>query len=290
LCENRRSKALNPDEKQLAQGSFIHIKERVLNNMVEKKFEIPGASGKPITMTFAEPEGGGKAIVILCHGFMSSKGSQTNRDLTKRLLPKQIATCRFDFFGHGEDGHPFQELTLSACLEQLEAVLAWAQKTPGMKIGLLGSSFGGLVALHAASRHPELSALALKCPVSDYPPIWRDRLGAPGMAHWQQSGSLSFMSPEGRARLDYRFFEDLLSYKTYSEAEKITTPTHIIHGEADDDVPFSQSVRLHEILRSDKELLAIEGADHSFSKQKDFDRMLDSLTEWFVQTMSLASP
>jgi len=255
--------------------------------MTEKKIHLVWDTEERMSVSLLEPGEGSEAIVLFCHGFMSRKESETNQRLGEHLRKKGIASACFDFWGHGEDEHPFREITLTRCLGQLEALLAWADARY-LRIGLLGSSFGGLAAIHAAARHPGIAALGLKCPVSNYPPIWRDRLGEAGMVHWREAGCLSFMSEEGRARLDYRFFEDLLKYNTYSDAAKIVSPTHIVHGSADEDVPCSQSERLHHILQSKKELTVIEGADHPFSKHEDFEKMLKVLEEWLVQKMKCA--
>ncbi len=234
---------------------------------------------------FAVPGAPPRAAVLLCHGLMSNRESGTNRALTERLCAHRVATLRFHFVGHG-DGSPLADLTLTRCLDQVNGALAWLAKQGFAQIGLVGSSFGGLVAILAAARHPTLFAVGLKCPVSDYPPLWRSRLGEGGMRHWQESGLLTFAGPGGKARLGYAFYEDLLRYPTESAAQKIQSPTRIIHGDADPDVPVAQSLRLFSVLKSPKEICVIPGADHEFSRAEDFEQMIGGLTEWMLATRS----
>ncbi len=252
---------------------------------MEREVILESSPGELTTVIVSEPKEGSDRIVLLCHGFMSSKESQTNRLLTKKLLSEDIATCRFDFYGHGEDKGSFQEITLSRCLKQIDAVLSWIGDNTYSRIGLLGSSFGGLTAILSAAKHPEIRTVALKCPVSDYPPIWRALLGEAGMANWQADHLLSFATPEGRARLDYAFYEDLLHYDTYQEATAIEAPVLIVHGDADADVPFKQSQKLLRTLKCKAELNAISGADHQFTKPEDFDQMITHFFKWFVCTI-----
>ena len=40
-------------------------------------------------------------IIILCHGFTTSKDNSTYTQLEQILNKQDIATFRFDFFGHG---------------------------------------------------------------------------------------------------------------------------------------------------------------------------------------------
>ena len=249
---------------------------------MEKKIVLEPVPSEKTSAVLAAPEKGTGRIVLLCHGFMSTRESSTNRKLTARLLPGDIATLRFDFFGHGESDGPFEKLTLSRCLAQAEGLLQWCKENGYTRIGLAGSSFGGLVAIHLAANHPELLAVGLKCPVSNYPPIWNERLGEAGVDFWKKSGLLSFATPQGKARLEYPFYEDLLKYDTYRDAGKIQSPALIVHGEADEYVPFDQSRDLFQALSAPKEMEAVPGADHAFSNPEDFEKMADRITRWLA--------
>ncbi len=249
---------------------------------MEKTIELKINSENKIAMVLSEPEKPSANIVLLCHGFMSSKESSTNKILTEKLLAKNIATCRFDFYGHGEDGHPFQDLTLTRCLNQAEEIISWITQSDYSKLAIMGSSYGGLVAILLAARHPETVALGLKCPVSDYPPLWHGLLGEAGMSAWKKDGILSFASHDGRARLDYAFYEDLLGIDAYKEAAEIRASTLIVHGDADEDVPVEQSERLYQTLTSKKEFEKMSGADHQFNKDEHFEKMIDRLLREFV--------
>lgn len=253
---------------------------------MEKKLELNLIDQQKTAVVLASPEGSTSRAVLLCHGFMSSKESETNRTLTPRLLSKRIAACRFDLFGHGESDGPFSRLTLTQCLEQTEAMLRWLSENGYAQIGLIGSSFGGLIAIHVAAAHPDLFAVALKCPVSDYPPIWRAQLGETGMNHWKESGLLAIATPGGKARLEYTFYEDILKYDTYRAAARIKSPTVVVHGEADEYVPFDQSLRLFDTLRptnDQREMEEIPGANHEFSKPEDFERMIARIERWILK-------
>ncbi len=250
--------------------------------MQERQVEIEVAPGELTTLILAEPESPSDRIVLLCHGFMSANASSTNIELSGRLTAEGIATCRFDFDGHGAQPRPLQEMLMSRCVQQVAAILDWLVSAGYEQIGLLGSSFGGLIALHGAARRKAVKVLALKCPVSNYPPLWQERLGEAGMKFWKDNNLLTFAGLDGRARLEYGFYEDLLQFDTYEEAARIEVPTLIVHGDADEDVPFAQSEKLFEILQCEKTFKVITGADHPFSKEEDFEQMLDFIFDWFV--------
>jgi len=250
--------------------------------MQEREITIEVSPGELTTLILAEPQGQCERVVLLCHGFMSDNASSTNLELSRRFVKAGIATARFDFDGHGAQPRPLQEMLMSRCVQQVEAILDWLVSNGYAQIGLLGSSFGGLIAIHGAARKKAVKVLALKCPVSNYPPLWRDRLGEPGMKFWKDNNLLTFAGIDGRARLEYGFYEDLLQFDTYKEAAAIEAPTLIVHGDADEDVPFAQSEKLFEILQCEKTFVPIEGADHPFSKDEDFEKMLGLIFDWFV--------
>jgi pimeloyl-ACP methyl ester carboxylesterase len=119
---------------------------------LEQTLPFTDSSGHQISGILAKPAGGTDRLAVLCHGFLSNKNSATNRALTAMLLPQGIATLRFDFFGHGDSEGPFEKLTVGIAVQQTLAALGLAGSRGYRKIGLVGSSFGGLVTILAAGQ------------------------------------------------------------------------------------------------------------------------------------------
>ena len=223
-------------------------------------------------------------LVVLCHGFLSNKNSTTNKTLTRLLLDRKIATFRFDFFGQGESEGPFEQITLTMAIDQARSALDLVTAKGYRRLGLTGSSFGGLVAILVAARHPGLSALALKCPVADFPETLRLEFGNQRMAHWKQFNEIpNVTGGPSPVPLHYQLYEDCLMYDAYKEAESIRVPTLIVQGACDELVPLHQSRRLIVALRGDKRLEVLAGADHGFTKGDDFRRMTTLIAEWMAQ-------
>ena len=107
-------------------------------------------------------------IIILCHGHSSSKDSKTFTSIEERLNNSGIASFRFDFYGHGESEGYFGDCTISEAACDILNAIDFLKEKGYSKIGLLGSSFGGISSLIAASKTSDLIVLALKAPVSDY--------------------------------------------------------------------------------------------------------------------------
>jgi pimeloyl-ACP methyl ester carboxylesterase len=105
--------------------------------------------------------------VIFVHGLGSSKESPRNVVIAQRLLETGIAALLFDLSGHGESSFDAQD-DEGAYLNDLEATFHWAARQhelDGMRLGVAGSSLGGVVALHAATHHLlQPAAMVLRAP------------------------------------------------------------------------------------------------------------------------------
>jgi alpha/beta superfamily hydrolase len=236
----------------------------------------------------AIPNGGTDKISILCHGFLSSKTSSTNNALTRMLIDQDIATFRFDFFGQGESEGPFDQITISLAVEQAQRAVELMRDRGYRHIGLMGSSFGGLVSILAASQRTDLACLALKCPVVDFAEELRLEFGDDGMAQWKATDTIpNIMGGPDRITLHYAFYEDALRQIAYNPARSITAPTVIVQGDCDEHVPLHQSRQLYEALRAKKYLEMLPGADHQFTKGPDFTRMIHVIADWLIQHLSV---
>ena len=229
------------------------------------------------------PGSGTDRIAVLCHGFLSGKNSTTNKTLTRNLTTRGIATFRFDFFGHGDSDGPFEEITTTLAMHQTEAALDLLTARGYDRIGLVGSSFGGLVAILTAARRSDIDCLALKCPVVDFAEELRVTLGPDELPLWQSTGAIpNVLGGADRVRLRYDFYEDCLRQIAYEPAERITVPTLIVQGERDECVPLHQSRRLYDALRGPKRLILLPDADHQFTRAEDFHQMTTLISDWLV--------
>lgn len=227
---------------------------------------------------------------MLCHGFLSGKNSTTNRTLTRLLNEQDLATFRFDFFGHGDSDGPFENITVTLALHQTLAALDLVTIRGYDRIGLVGSSFGGLVAILTAAQCRDIACLALKCPVVDFAEELRLTFSAEELDRWQATGTIpNIVGGPDRVRLHYDFYEDCLKHIAYGPAERITAPTLIVQGEQDECVPLHQSQRLHDVLGGPKRLDLLPGADHQFTRGEDFRRMTTSISDWLITHLSWES-
>lgn len=223
-----------------------------------------------------------KPITILCHGFPSSKDSNTNLALEKALNEDGVSTLRFDFFGQGESEGNFEDITISECVEDIFSAVKYLKSLGYAKIALVGSSSGGGASIMAAAKLPDLFALVLKAPAVDHLEVEIAKRGEYGIEQCKEKGYAYHVRSNGeKFKINYSFFEDLKNNIGYDVADKISAPTLIVHGDADKDVPIVQSIKISTLIEN-CHLQIFHGADHRFSKSEDFEKMIHTIAEFIV--------
>lgn len=251
--------------------------------MIEQPLIWNDREGHRVAAVLTAPTDASTSVGVLCHGFLSGKDSTTNKTLTRLLTERGIATLRFDFFGHGESKGPFERLTTSLAVGQARAAIDLMRQRGYTRVGLMGSSFGGLVALLTAAQRTDLACLALKCPVVDFAEELRLEFGEEEMAAWKATDTIpNIMGGADRIPLQHAFYEDSLRQIAYDPARSITAPTLIVQGDADEHVPLHQSRQLFDVLGVEKRLEMLAGADHQFTKGDDFRRMTALIADWLT--------
>jgi len=108
------------------------------------------------------------AAVMFVHGLGSGKDSPRNIVIAERLRDAGIASLLFDLSGHGDATTDPRADEQAAWTDDVAAAFAWLRARPevdGGRIGIAGSSLGGVIALdalRAGSVSPR--ALVLRAP------------------------------------------------------------------------------------------------------------------------------
>ena len=250
-------------------------------------------------------------LVILCHGYASSKDSNSTKSLAQKLVKAGLCIFRFDFTGCGDsEGILEYDLTPMVGLDDLKS----AVKQIGKKsFALYGSSFGGYVALlYSERKNSGFQVFDRESQVFDSETQTRGTESAPDKANLERGrenqgrknvgiysskhqilavGLKSPVSdfvqviknrPLGRT---VKFYEEVKRINLYSDAKQINCPFLIIHGDKDDVVPISQSVKLMKALGSKiKRLEVIKDADHDI-RGEDLEKATALIANFFKQTL-----
>ncbi len=221
------------------------------------------------------------AAVILCHGMESSKESEKLVAMSRTLADKGVGALRFDFACSGESGGKFEEITYSGEVEDLQAAFNFLRPHRAERIGLLGSSMGGTVALLLAARESRVKALVTIAAPIHPEKITENLLSQEEVLRWRQTGFLIY---HGR-RINISFLDDLQRLNVPQVAKTISCPALVIHGDRDSTVPVDEAYELYGQLSSLKKLRILKGADHRLSEPRFMEEALKESVDWLVQNL-----
>jgi pimeloyl-ACP methyl ester carboxylesterase len=205
-------------------------------------------------------------LVIMCHGLTMNKLGTPWRlfvQAARFLCSRGFAVLRFDFRGSGDSEGDFEAQTITSQLADLEAVLNISERLSS-RIGIIGHSNGGAVALLAAVRDSRINCI----------------IG------WGAVSNFAILGCSARDFGGFRITDELLrdcrSYDLLEAARKLRKPFLIIHGSADEAVPVSHALNLYESLKGQKKLRLIPECGHLFTTHRDllFSLTADWLDKW----------
>ena len=166
--------------------------------------------------------------VVYLHGFASSPRSSKACWFERELTSRGVGYSCPDF-----NEPAFETLTVTRMLQQVTLAVAAASDGP---IGLVGSSLGAFVALHAAQadRTSRIDRLVLLAPAIDFGGNRLRQLGEHGIDEWRRSGSLRLFHYGDNAPRDVGFglYEDAARYDAF--AVPVTMPTLVVQGRQDE--------------------------------------------------------
>jgi carboxymethylenebutenolidase len=203
--------------------------------------EYPGSEGEMPAHLYSPPGNGRFPGLLVLH---TSAGPGPNVEaFARRLASLGYVTMTPDLFSlheFGAEGRTDHPLVLTDLAGALDFLKARPEVDPA-RIGVVGFSFGGRLAILAVAAHPSLRAAVVYYAVADHRELARTR-------------------PVGERALTVRPLTEL--------APRVHVPVLIHHGEADRVVPLEQGRLLHAALRAagkESTLYTYPGADHLFN-------------------------
>lgn len=200
--------------------------------------------------------------IVACHGLNASKDSDKYLLLGEALPAAGFALARFDFRGCGESSGIEEETTIASRMEDVEAVLAFLERHPRVdgRVGLLGSSLGGFVALQVAGRRPGMPVVT-----------------------WNAPASLTELANDDLRENRGLGVAFALEYATghYALAPDGITRHLIVHGDADEVVTLEHGLALHERAADPCDLVILEGGDHRLTGPAHRAHAIEISRDWF---------
>lgn len=208
-------------------------------------------------------------------GFNSDMTGSKAEALDGLALATGRPFLRFDYSGHGQSQGRFEDGTLSLWLEEAATVFTGLSDGPMV---VAGSSMGGhlaLLLLRRLSADPAQAArirgLLLIAPAADMTALLWAEAGPEARAAIMAEGRWLRPSAYGEPYpVTRRLIEDGRRHLILDDGMAVACPVHILHGDADPDVPWRHGLRLHEALTgNDVTFTLVKGGDHRLSTPRD---------------------
>jgi pimeloyl-ACP methyl ester carboxylesterase len=219
---------------------------------------------------------------ILFLGGFHSDMTGTKATFLESICEKRGQTyTRFDYFGHGSSSGKFAQGTIGQWLSDTLGMIDEVTKGP---LILVGSSMGGwLMTLAALARPERIQALVGIASAPDFTEelIWAS-LNEGHRKDFMRQGMIQTPSQyeEQGFPITLQLIEEGREHLVLSKDIDIHCPVHLIHGEADKDVPWMFSSRLAQRIKSPEVTLTlIKNGDHRLNSPLALGRLSSLLNE-----------
>lgn len=230
---------------------------------------IPSANGNSLHVWHIKAHGPRKGVVVHFHG--NAQNMSAHLGFSYWLPDKGFDLITFDYQGYGKsEGFASRQNTI----EDGQSVLRYvSRKLPTSDLFVLGQSLGGAIAFTTVAKTPDakVRALALESTFSSYREMARAKL--------KQIKILSLF----RLPLSY-LVSDFESPKNY--LEQMSVPVLIVHGTADEVVPFEEGEKLFDRVRPRKQFFPIDNAGHTPAFGYENSPFHNLLADFFCEHMS----
>lgn len=226
-------------------------------------------------------------LIVFAHGFGGDKNEKglflSARDY---LCGSGFSVLRFDFRCCGENSGSFRDVRVQDLVSDLQNVFGYIRESPalsGRAIGFVGFSLGAGLGILAGI---EARSFVFWSPAIYTETDMAPRYETPEIA--SERAKLGYMR-KGLLDVGDQFIEDLKSGAIGDRLSTVHCPTLMIHGDADQRIPFASSVRAIKALSETNRrcrLRKIPGADHAFRNGRQTREWLFSATaEWFSKCL-----
>ncbi|KAL3825292.1 hypothetical protein ACJIZ3_021321 [Penstemon smallii] len=215
-------------------------------------------------------ETGSEKMVVLCHGFRSSKENKILVNLAVLLENEGITAFRFDFSGNGEG--IFRDCNYLGEAEELRAVIEYFAGVNRSTVAILGHSKAGNVVLLYASKYRDIGAVVNLSGRYDLNRGIEESLGKNYLERLKKDGYIDVKTKTGE--VDYRVTEESMMERLNTNMNEVCHAIDMrckvltVHGSADKINPVEDAVEFAKIIPNHK-LQIIQGANHIYTSHQD---------------------
>lgn len=218
-------------------------------------------------------------LCILIHGFTGHMEEDHIKAAQKAMNDAGVSVLRVEMYGHGGSDGEFKDHTLYKWVTNALAAVKYAKSLDFVTdLYLSGHSQGGLLTMLVGGMCPDdFKALLPLSPAWMIPEIAREG-NVLGTSF--DPKHIPDMITSGSWELSGDYIRVAQTIHVEDEIERFEGPVLIIHGDADETVPFSYAEKAAKLYKN-AELVPIHGDDHCFTKH--LNEMADAVRAFFLR-------
>ena len=224
------------------------------------------------------PEGFEKGpLCILIHGFTGHMEEDHIVAVQKAINKAGVAVLRAEMYGHGKSDGQFENHTLYKWVTNALAVVDYAKTLDFVTdLYLCGHSQGGLLTMLIGGMcNTAFKAIIPLSPAWMIPEICRE---GSVLDQTFDVNNIPETVSSGDWNLSGNYIRVAQTIHVEDEIARYNGPVLIVHGEADEVVPFFYGEKAAKLYKNAK-LVTIEGDDHCFTKH--MDKMAEAIRNFF---------
>lgn len=225
---------------------------------------------------------GQEQVLIVCHGFGSSKESPMVQALHREMPGHGIGVCAFDFPAHGESPVWQEGLRVPFCLDDLAVVEEHLRTmAPEVRIGYFGSSFGAYITLlHLARGGAAGERAFLRSAAVSMPRLVNTWVDDRARADLDRQG---YFVPDydyvREMRITWDFLRDLEENDVFTRYQPGQVRLSMVHGGRDDVAPAADAERFARQFGA--ELWLLPNGEHNLMGEGELDQVLARAVSFF---------
>ncbi len=245
---------------------------------ISTKIDFPSANGHLLAARLELPENQPLAYALFAHCFTCSKDFIAASWITRALAAEGIAVLRFDFTGLGNSQGDFKNTNFSSNVDDLLAAADFLKTNYQHPQLIVGHSLGGTAAIVAASRLPEIKAVAtVNAP---YDPAHLKRVLRSVEEEILSTGQAAVEIGGRTFTIKKQFLDDIATHNMDRILPNLNRPLMIFHSPVDSVVDIENAVRIFQAARHPKSFISLDNADHLVTRREDAEFVGRTLAAW----------
>ena len=202
---------------------------------------------------------GTKTLIIVCHGFKSSKNHPAIQGIVDYLYKEGHTVFPFNF---SEASKPFN---LQQQVRDIQQIVD--HFTSYKHIILLGGSFGALSAMLCTVTDKRISGLITINGFFGQRPLLRGPI-------------FTYLAFRVLTNVVAKYKQIWSYYRKHYSPEKISVPSLVIYAEDDQTLDTSQSQNFYDQLMAKREVYVLKNGDHNLSKENNVTEVSSVIDSW----------